>query len=346
MGTSGARFDSYLGTGDGVAVLTGGGVAPLGLEGKRVSAIHAWRAASGDVTILAGTYEDGLFRSTDGGRGWTPVADGLTAPCFRTLGPDPHDARAILAGTEPGRAFRSHDGGASWQELDGIRELPHYDAWYLPYSPRAGALRNFYAPPGGGQRLLASIEVGGLLDSPDNGATWRYLPIPPDYDVHHITGDPADANTLYASLGYAGPPKGMGDATQAEVVDGRRYGGIARTRDGGQTWTRLERDYTRATLVPSARPELLLAGPAPEVGRQGRIVVSANGGDDWQPAGGALAQPMDDMVELFVEAPDQTIWAITSGGRLLCADPGDWQWRAPHAEVARREVEAVAFVGV
>jgi photosystem II stability/assembly factor-like uncharacterized protein len=336
-------FVSYLGTTHGVYRLDANGVTPLGLEPQRVSAIHAWRAPSGEVVILAGSYEEGLFRSVDGGASWTPANEGLSAPCLRCIGPDPLQADALLCGTEPGRAYRSVDGGQSWEELRGIRELPGYEAWYLPYSPRAGALRNFYAPPGG-QRLLASIEVGGLLDSPDGGATWRYLPVPPDYDIHHITGDPADPQTLYASLGYAGPPKGIAGREQVGEVDGRRYGGIARSRDGGQSWTRLERDYTRATHVPSARPELLLAGPAPEVGRQGRIVVSDDGGDSWQPAGHGLAQPLDDMVERFVEAPDASLRAICSGGRLLAAEPGEWQWRSAIPGVENMGVESVAFV--
>src|SRR5690606_40160825 len=59
------------------------------------------------------------------------------------------------------------DLGLSWQELDGIRQLPDYEQWYLPYSPRAGAVRNIYAPAGSQNRLLASVEVGGLLDSHD-----------------------------------------------------------------------------------------------------------------------------------------------------------------------------------
>ena len=337
-------FVSYLGTGHGVYRLDADGVTPLGLEAQRVSAVHAWRAPSGDVVILAGSYENGLLRSADGGANWTAANAGLSASCLRCIGPDPLNAGALLCGTEPGRAYRSTDDGQSWEELRGLRELPGYAAWYLPYSPRAGALRNFYAPPGGGRRLLASIEVGGLLDSPDGGATWRYLPVPPDYDIHHITGDPADAQTLYASLGYAGPPQGVDGSPQAGAVDGRRYGGIARSRDGGQSWTRLERDYTRATLVPSARPDLLLAGPAPEVGAQGRMVVSADGGDSWKPAGHGLAQPMEDMVELFVEAPDGSVRAICAGGRLLQAEPGEWQWRTAIPGVENLGVESVAFV--
>jgi photosystem II stability/assembly factor-like uncharacterized protein len=329
-------FDSYIGTMSGVYRLGDGGLEPLGLEGKRVWAIHAFPANGGTV-VLAGSYGDGMFRSADGGRSWQPANDGLTASAFRTLTTDPLNAGAILAGTEPGRAYRSHDGGQSWQELTGILDLPEYENWYLPYSPRAGALRNFYAPPGG-NRLMGSLEVGGLLDSPDGGASWRYCEVGHDHDIHHITGHPDDPDLLYASLGYAGK-KGVEWSTERP-----RFGGIARSRDGGRSWQKLETDYTRATIIPPSRHDLLLAGPAPKVSEGGRIVVSSDGGDTWQPAGDGIDIPMDDMVELFVAAPDDSIWAVCSGGRLLRAEPGEWHWRSALPAGAEVNVQAVSFV--
>ena len=53
---------------------------------------------------------------------------------------------------------------------------------------------------------------------------------------------------------------------------------------------------------------------------------------------------MRDMVELFEPAPDGSIWAICSGGRLLCAEPGEWQWRSVLPEGADIQVQSVAFI--
>jgi photosystem II stability/assembly factor-like uncharacterized protein len=330
-------IDAVLGTAAGVCRLRGDVLEPLGLADQQISAIHAWRGDEGPATILAGSYGNGLFRSVDGGAHWTPVGDGLTAAAFRTIGPDPLDPAAILCGTEPARLFRSHDGGRSWRELDGIRALPDYDDWYLPYSPRAGALRNVYAPPGG-NRLLASVEVGGLLDSQDGGETWAYLPVATDPDIHHVTGHPDDPDLLFVSIGWAGL-KNVQRPPEAP-----KLGGVARSRDGGQTWQKFHTHYTRATIVPPTRPDLLLAGPAAKVGAQGRIEVSADQGDTWQPAGEGIESPMEDMVELFVAAPDGAIWAICSGGRLFRAEPGEWRWRSLLPEGANVEVQAVAFL--
>src|SRR5215210_4191574 len=66
--------DAFLGTTSGVLRLRDGALEPLGLEGRRVTALHA-----SDDALLAGTYGDGLFRSADGGRTWKLIEAGLTA---------------------------------------------------------------------------------------------------------------------------------------------------------------------------------------------------------------------------------------------------------------------------
>jgi photosystem II stability/assembly factor-like uncharacterized protein len=302
----------YLGTTNGVVSLDHGTLEPLGLEGMSVTALHA-----ADGVLLAGTYGDGLWRR--GGGDWERVDAGLSASTFRFVD-------AELAGTEPARVFRSGDGGRSWAELEGVAKLPGNEEWFLPYSPRAGAARNAYVS---GDRMLVAAEVAGLLRSDDGGATWTCEPVDGDEDVHHVTGHPDDPDLLYVSLGSA----------SLHVKRGQ-HGGIARSRDGGRTWERIETDYTRATIVPPTRPDLLLAGPAPRVGRDGRIVVSGDGGDTWEPAGDV---PMPDMVELFVAAPDGLIFAICSRGRLLCAEPGVWSWSSALPADADVEVKSVAF---
>jgi photosystem II stability/assembly factor-like uncharacterized protein len=309
--------DAFLGTASGVFRLQDGALESFGLEGHSVTALHA----SGDA-LLAGTYGDGLFGRAGGGGRWERIEAGLTETTFRFVS-------AELAGTEPARVYRSSDGGRSWEELEGIRRIPGHEQWFLPYSPRAGAARNAYVS---GDRLLVAAEVAGLLRSDDGGRTWICEPVAGDEDVHHVTAHPDDSDLLYVSLGTASLTRREG-----------RHGGIARSRDGGRTWEKVETDYTRATIVPPARPDLLLAGPAPRVGRGGRIVVSDDGGDSWQPAGDGIDVPMADMVELFVPAPDGTVCAICSGGRLLRASPDDWSWSSMLPPDAGVSVKSVAF---
>jgi BNR/Asp-box repeat len=329
-------FETFVGTGAGV-VRVGGGEA-LGLTEHRISAIHAFRGRSGDVVVLAGTYGEGLFRSADAGGTWTAVAGGMTAPAARTIGPDPLEPGTILCGTEPARLFRSADDGLTWTELDGVRALPGYEEWYLPYSPRAGAVRNVYAPPGGNGVLMAAVEVGGLLRSADRGATWSIAPIGPNDDIHQITGDPVDPRLLWSSLGYAAL------RSRRRGSDAPRLGGVARSRDAGATWTVLHTDYTRSAIVPPAHPEALLAGPAPHVGREGRIVVSTDQGETWEPASAGIDTPMPDMVELFAPAPDGSVYAVCSGGRLLRSGPDAWRWSSALPAGVAENAVSVSFL--
>jgi hypothetical protein len=71
--------------------------------------------------------------------------------------------------------------------------------------------------------------------------------------------------------------------------------------------------------------------------------VSSDDGDTWEPAHHGIAVPMPDMVELFVAAPDGTVCAICSGGRLLRAAPDDWSWSSALPPDAAISIKSVAF---
>lgn len=333
-------FLTYIGTNRGVYRLDGGSLEPLGLDDHEIYAVH-----SVNGTVLAGSYGAGVFRSEDGGTSWRTANDGLTAFALRTFLDDPQHDGAVLCGCEPGRGFRSTDQGQSWEELVGIGTIPGSDDWFLPYSPRAGALRNYWSPPGRPDHILAAIEVGGLVESRDGGASWEQVDLYghdiQDDDIHYVSGHPEHPEVLLLALGWA--------ALRDRNVSRDELGGVGLSADGGNTWRKvMTQDYTRAVLIPPTHPQLILAGPAKSVGRQGRILVSADGGATWQPAGAGIEDapesPMEDMVERFHPAPDDSVWAICSGGRLFRSTPGEWQWAPVVPMPEGVTAESVCFV--
>lgn len=144
--------------------------------------------------LYAATYGHGVLRSADGGATWTPANRGLVHPVVRSLLALDD---ALLAGTEPARAFRS-TGGLAWTELS-LGALPEAAEWYLPYSPRAGALRHLLADRVDRRRIYGAIEVGGVAVSHDAGRTWTMWDDGLHPDVHALAQSPY--GDLYAATG-------------------------------------------------------------------------------------------------------------------------------------------------
>jgi photosystem II stability/assembly factor-like uncharacterized protein len=106
-------------------------------------------------TVLAGTTEDGIYRSDDGGLTWLPSNIGLYdrhVLCLAQAG------ESVLAGTETG-LYRSHNQGQSWQPVDFAQEP-------------ATVLSLFVDSQGA---ILVGTETQGLYRSIDSGQSWIRL---------------------------------------------------------------------------------------------------------------------------------------------------------------------------
>lgn len=110
-------------------------------------------------TLLAGTENGGLFRSTDGGESWSSEAPGLTWPCCNYGVPSlAASATALYAGTWGGGVYRSDDDGESWYPTGAIPDEG--------YPLILGLATCFH-----GERVYASGQFG-VVRSDDGGATW------------------------------------------------------------------------------------------------------------------------------------------------------------------------------
>jgi photosystem II stability/assembly factor-like uncharacterized protein len=118
-------------------------------------------AASGRANLYAGTAEDGIFVSRDGGSHWEPSNSGLLDCHIFSIAVLPVSAEeqaTLLAGTESG-IFRSTDNGRAWSTVD--------------FPDGVGAVLALGVSSAGEQpAIYAGTETGALFCSQDGGWSW------------------------------------------------------------------------------------------------------------------------------------------------------------------------------
>ena len=99
----------------------GDAFGPNGPFGQTIASVQAL-TLSGKDTIYAGSFGNGVFRSSDRGATWTGVGAGISDPFILTMATGRDGA--IYAGTFRGGVFRSKDEGKSWQPVnEGLKRL-------------------------------------------------------------------------------------------------------------------------------------------------------------------------------------------------------------------------------
>jgi len=209
VGTGEANDRNSESWGDGVYRSADGGEtwARVGLEKSRMIArivVHptdpntAWAAVMGDMWTFGG--ERGLYKTADGGKSWTRV---LAAPA-------PYDDRTGCGDV----AVDPSDPNTMYAALYARQRTP----WSFSNGPD----------------LTDGKNIGGIFKSTDGGATWKKLE----------KGLPGRTGRIGLSL-FAKNPKivyavvGSDEGGTADIRDVQsKRGGVFRSEDGGETWTR------------------------------------------------------------------------------------------------------------
>jgi photosystem II stability/assembly factor-like uncharacterized protein len=197
-------------------------------------------------------------------RQWTPLGPSDVGGRLRALAIDPTDTNVLYAGAVAGGVWKSTNGGASWAPL--VETFANVGVSAIVLDPRDPAV--IYVGTGEyfGSGSAGGFAGVGIMRSRDRGATWRLLPATIGSDefryVHDLAISAADSNVLYAG-------------TSA---------GVARSTDGGDTWTTVLPAASRSgcgeLAVRSDRsPDVLLASCA-DAGADG-VYWSGDGGNTW-----------------------------------------------------------------
>lgn len=207
----------------------------IGPIGNRVSAVAG---VPGDpLTYYVGAASGGIFKSDDGGAAWRPIFDDMPASSIGALAVAPSDPNVVWAGT--GETFirsnisigdgiyRSTDAGRTWENR-GLEKTGRIGRVVVhPHDPDvvfAAALGHAYGPQ----------PERGLYRTRDGGAGWeRVLFVDEETGAIDVAMDPNNPRILFAAMWQL-------KIWTAGRLSGGPGSGLYLSRDGGDSWTRLE----------------------------------------------------------------------------------------------------------
>jgi len=271
--------------------------APDGLTGGDLAALE-WRevgsaAPSGRITrfavhpddtriIYTATASGGLWKTVNAGTTWEPIFDNQSTISMGDVALAPTDPDIVWVGTGEQNSvrssqfgdgvYRSLDGGETWRHmgLEGSRHvgriLVHPEDSDVVY---VAALGSLWGPN----------EERGLYRTTDGGETWTRLLRPSEYTgVVEVQMHPENPEVLFAATFQR-------ERRMWSMVGGGDEGGLWRSSDGGDTWSRVGNGFPTGpvgrvgvTFCPSS-PDAMYATA---VGPDGGTFRSTDGGRSWE----------------------------------------------------------------
>jgi photosystem II stability/assembly factor-like uncharacterized protein len=255
----------FAGADDGLYRSDDGGQSFAHLDSP-MNKMDVWKIAfdpSDPQTMFAGTRPAALFRSRDGGRGWTRLPVEMVEDCpnvgvprVTALTVDPSDSHIVWAGVEVDGVRRSLDGGDSWTRIMGGLDDPDiHDV----------AVR----PAGGGETVLTSTPRE-IFASTDKGESWQRLGVGKHFGLPYCRGlalKADDPNTVFVATG---------DAAVGST------GAIQRSKDGGKSWQTLPLPAEPNSPIWNFATHMADPGVIVACSHYGELFASDNAGDTWK----------------------------------------------------------------
>ena len=154
-----------------------------------------------------GTYGSGIFKSTNGGAGWSTVNQGLRSVNVGPLVVDPGNPNTVYAGTAGSGLLKSTDNGGSWRQLQIGLTSSGFSALAIdPFNPAT----------------VYTVVDGDILKSTTNGESWSSSDtgLPGGVYVYTLAIDPRDPNVIYAATNYGLFKSTAGGGSWSSVSNG------------------------------------------------------------------------------------------------------------------------------
>lgn len=188
-------------------------------------------------TFFFGSTGGGVWKTDDAGTTWDNISDGqIKAGSIGAITVAPADPNTIYVGT--GSAcprgnvsqgigmYKSSDGGKNWQHI-GL--------------PKAGLIGKIEVHPQNPDLLYVAVlgqifgpnKERGVYRSKDGGKSWeQVLMVSDTTGAIDLAMNPHNPREIYAAMWRA-------ERKPYTMIDGGKDGGIWKTMDGGDTWTKL-----------------------------------------------------------------------------------------------------------
>jgi hypothetical protein len=267
---------------------------------------------------------NGVFRSTDGGRSWMQVNNGLASKLVNSLVVDGADR--VYGGTYFGGIFRTDDNGQTWVDVSsGLGTFPYPIVDTLAADSHG--------------TLFAGTREGQIFRSSNQGGQWTEVARPLT-NVLDVFVDAADTVFAGGIWGAWRSPAGGGtwtpipslnsvvlqhflSVTGGTMLAGSSGHGAFRSVDGGFGWQQSSSGLAGTfpavwALVRAQNGDVLAAAG------DGGLYRSTNGGASWVPVPDGPARPID-----LVALPNGTLLAQGRAGIHRSTDNGS-SWVTSH----------------
>src|SRR5580658_4732324 len=251
-------------------------------RGGRVLAVAG--VTSQPEVYYFGATGGGIWKTTDAGASWIPVADGqLANGDVGAIAVAESDPNVIYAGmgescirgnASPGDGvYKSSDAGRTWKNV-GLKDTQQIGR--VAINPKDANIV-FVAALG---HQFGPNEQRGVFRSTDGGTTWKQvLTRGPKAGAVDLSIDPNNPNTIYAAFWEV-------YRTPYSLESGGPGSGLWKSTDGGDTWTDLSHKpgmpkgiFGRIGVsVSPANPQRVYALIEAD---QGGALKSDNGGETW-----------------------------------------------------------------
>ncbi|HEY2471145.1 MAG TPA: glycoside hydrolase [Terracidiphilus sp.] len=260
------------------------------LRGGRTRALAG--VPSEPATFYMGAVGGGVWKTTDAGVTWHSIWNDEPSGSIGSIAVSLSDPNVVYVGSGEGLqrpdlstgdgVYKSTDGGKSWTHLESLRDTQQIGQVAIdPHDPN----RVFVAAEG---HPFGPSEERGLYRTTDGGKTFkRILFVSNRTGASEVQIDPQNPRIVFA---------GMWQRQEAPWENGSflgSEGGLYRSTDGGDTWTKLTGNglpdqilQVQLTISPT-NPKRIYGAIAPVHGAVG-LYRSDDGGDHWVHA------PVDD----------------------------------------------------